>query len=290
MLEGLDKTWREAYNNEITYQYLPPGSYTLKLRSENGESNEFKNISVLKIKVNPPFWKTWWFFSIMVLVVGALLFWIDHIRIRRKTAILEMRSNIADDLHKDINAALSNITILSEMAKIKADREPEKSKEFIEQIHTKSQNMTLAMDDILWSIDPNNDSMENFMLRFREYIDALRSQYNVQIDVLIDPKAKNLQLKMKIRNSVFGLFKSGITNVVRTGGTNCRAHINYEKPHLVYTLEFDTATMDMKQMNNLRQRAELMKKLEELGATLDFKEHTTNAVFVLSIPVKKDGL
>jgi signal transduction histidine kinase len=224
------------------------------------------------------------------LLVVALLFWLDHARIKRKTSILKMRSHIADGLHQDINAVLSNITILSEMARIKADREPEKSKEFIEQIHTKSQNMTMAMDDILWSIDPNNDSMKNFMLRLREHMDALKSQYNVQIDILVDKKAENLELKMKIRNDVYWLFKNGITNVVRTGATNCRIHITYEKPNLIYTLEFDTATMDLKQMNNLRQRAELINRLEDLNATLDFKEHTTSAVFVLSIPVRGDGL
>jgi ligand-binding sensor domain-containing protein len=290
MLDGLDKTWKRVYNNEITYQYLPPGDYTLKLKAENGDGVESKQITTLEIQVNPPFWNTWWFYCVLALLIGGLWFWFDHERIRRKTAILKMRGDIADGLHQDINAVLSNITILSELAKIKADKDPEKSKEFIDQIHTKSQNMTLAMDDILWSIDPNNDSMESFMLRFREYIDALKIQYNTQVDVLVDKKTENLQLKMKIRNDVFWLFKNGITNVVKKGATNCRIHITYEKPNLVYTLEFDTEATDMKLLNNLRQRDELSKKLEELHANLDFKEHKTHAVFVLSIPVKKDGL
>jgi ligand-binding sensor domain-containing protein len=290
MLEGLDKTWKRVSNNEITYQYLPTGDYTLKLKTTNGDGVESKTITMLRITVKPPFWKTWWFYTLLVLLVAGLLFWIDHTRIKRKTAILKMRSHIADGLHQDINAALGNITILSEMAKMKADKEPEKSKEFIEQIHTNSQDMTVAMDDILWSIDPSNDSMENFMLRFRECLDALRNKYNVQIALVVDKKAENLQLKMKIRNDVFWLFKNGITNVVKIGATNCSIHIHYEKPNLVYTLEFDTAAMDIKQLNNLRQRNELSAKLEELDARLDFKEDKANAVFVLSIPVKRDGL
>jgi Y_Y_Y domain len=290
MLDGLDNTWKQVHNNEIIYQYLPPGNYTLNLKSKNGDGIESKTISTLRLYVNPPFWKTWLFYILLALLTGGLLFWLDRERIKRKTAVLKMRSDIADDLHQDINAALSNITILSEMAKLKADREPEKSKEFIEQIHTKSQNMTLAMDDILWSIDPNNDSMENFMLRYREYIEALKNQHNVQIDLLVDKKSESLQLKMKTRNEAFSLFKSGIRNVVRTGGTNCRIHITYEKPMLVYTLQFDTASMDLAQMNNLRLRPELSERLEALNARLDFKEHKQNAVFVLSIPVRRNEL
>ncbi len=290
MLEGLDKTWKRVYNNQITYHYLPPGNYTLKLKSQNGDGVESKEITTLRIEVNPPFWNTWWFYCLLALSAGGLLFWIDHKRIQRKTAILKMRSDIADDLHQDINATLSNITILSQMAKMKADKEPEKSKEFIEQIHTKSQNMTAAMDDILWSIDPNNDSMQNFMLRFREYIDGLRKEYNVEIDALIDKKAESLQLKMQMRNDVFSLFKSGITNMVRAGATNCRIQITYEKPNLIYTLGFDTTSADMEQINNIRQRNELMDRLEELNATLDYNEQRAHAMFVLRIPVKKDGL
>ncbi len=290
MLEGLDNTWKQVSNNEITYQYLPPGNYRLKLLSKNGDGVESKSVTTLLISVTPPFWKSWWFYSMLVVVVGGLLFWLEHERVKRKTNILRMRSDIADGLHRDINAALGNITILSEMARIKADREPEKSKEFIEQIHTRSQNMTVAMNDMLWSIDPSNDSMNNFMLRFMEYVDALKTESGVQIDVLTEKNAANLRLSMQARNDIFWLFKGGITNVVKTGGKHCRIHISYEKPALVYTLEFDKTASDMQQLNNLRQRKELSDKLATLHATLDFREHSTKVVFVLRIPVKTDAL
>ncbi|WP_336518232.1 ligand-binding sensor domain-containing protein [Pollutibacter soli] len=285
-LDGLDKDWKQVTNDEIVYPYLPPGDYTLKLKTRNSMGLESVTESSLTIEVIPPFWRTWWFYLLLALVLGSILFWLDHERIKRKTAMLQMRSNIADDLYKDINTALGNITILSEMAKKKADREPEKSKEFIEQINTKSQNMALAMDDILWSIDPQNDSMKNFMLRFREYIDALKIQYNVQIDVLIDHKAEQLQLKMKTRNGAFSLFKSGITNVVKTGGTNCRIHITYDKPEIVYTLDYDTAEMEIERHTNLRQRVELTEKLKELHARLEYRSGKSGAGFVLKIPVR----
>jgi ligand-binding sensor domain-containing protein len=285
-LDGLDKDWKPVYNNEIIYPYLPPGDYTLRLKSKNGEGVESETTTSLRIEVSSPFWKTWWFYSLLALLAVGLFFWLDHIRIKRKTAILQMRSDIADDLHQDINQTLGQITILSEIARLKADREPEKSKEFIGQIHTRSQTMTRAMDDILWSIDPNNDSMKSFVARFREYVNALKVQYSAEVDILVDKKAENLQLAMKVRNDIFWLFKSGITNALRTGGSNCSIHITYEKPNLIYTLEFDTAVLDMKQLNNIRQREELSARLEALHAKLVFKEHKKKAGFVLSIPVR----
>ena len=287
MLDGLDKTWKPVYNNEITYQYLPPGDYTLKLKSQNGDAVESKKITTLQIHVDPPFWETWWFIISLALLIVALLFWLDHQRMKRKEAIQKMRSNIADGLHREINDALGNITILSEMAKIKADTEPKKSKEFIEQIHTRSNNMTTAMDDILWSIDPNNDSMENFVLRYREYIDSLKIQHNVQVDMLVDKKVNNLLLNMKMRNDIFWLFKGGIRNVIKTGAKNCRIHISYDKPNLIYTLEFDTLDVDPDQLKNLRFRKELLDKIEDVNGKLEYKEYEAKAIFVLGVGLKR---
>lgn len=285
-LEGLDKEWRIAgTNNDAVYSYLPPGRYTFLLKTIDEEGNESAEKKEFTIKINAPFWKTWWFYCLIALAAGGLLFWLDKERTKRKEAVLKMRSDIADDLHKDINTALGNINILSEIAKLKANTEPGKSIEFIEQIHDKSQSMMIAMDDMLWSIDPLNDSMENFILRFKEYIDALRNRHDVQIDLLADKKVEALQLNMKLRKDVFGLFKSGITNVVKTGGADCRIHIAFTNPHLIYTLEFDNTNIDTQQLNNLRQRKELADKLAIIKAKLDLQTHKTLSVFVLSIPV-----
>jgi signal transduction histidine kinase len=285
MLENLDKEWKRVHNNELTYQYLPPGNYTLKLKSMNSEGAESK-ITTLHIQVNPPFWQTWWFYSLIIMLAGGILFWLDHLRVKRKTAMLKMRSDIADNLHRDINAALDNITILSKMAKLKADSEPEKSKEFIEEIHAKSENMTLTMNDMLWSIDPGNDSMQKLLQRFREHIEALKSENRVYIDLLVDKKAEYLPLEMNIRNDVLRLFKDGVRNVIKTGAKNCRIHITCEKSMLIYTLEFDTDTLDLTQLHNIRLRNDLSERLKQLNAKLEFNEYKTSAVFVLSIPVK----
>jgi ligand-binding sensor domain-containing protein len=284
-LEGIDSDWKKINNAEITFQLLPPGEYTLLLKAQHGDGRVSENITKLQIVVEPPFWRTWWFYGLVVISAAVFIYWLDKRRINRKTAVLKMRSDIADELHKDINETLGNITILSEMANRKAEREPGKSKDLIEEINRKSQQMLLAMDDILWSINPENDSMESFILRFREYIDALKSQYETGIDLLVDKNATNLPLEMKRRNQIYSLFKSGVTNVVRTGGRNCKIYIAYERQQLIYTLEYDTMEMDTQRMNLLRQRNELAEKLEALRAKLEFKEYQTKAMFVLSIPV-----
>lgn len=290
MIDELDKTWKRVSNNEITYQYLPPGQYTLRLKSQNGEGAESKSITVLNLQITPPFWKTWWFYSVIGLLIGGILFWLDNARIKRRTAVLKMRSEIADDLHQDIDATLSSITILSTMAKMKADNEPERSKEFINEIHTKSQNMTTAMGEILWSIDPGNDSMEKFMSRYREFVDNLKLRYHARVDVRADRKAEKLHFKMEVRNDLFWLFKDTIINVIQAGVLNCVIHVSYEKPYLIYTLEFDGTSVDIKQLETLHHRDEFTRTLKRLQAKLDFNDHKANAELVLKIPMRREGI
>ena len=127
--------------------------------------------------------------------------------------------------------------------------------------------------------------MEKTILRLKEFIEALKNRHGVQIDLLVDEKVNQLQLNMKQRKDVFWFFKGGISTVVRSGGKNCLIHIIYEKPNLVYILEFDTTNTDMQQLNNLRQRQELSDKLAAANATLEVKELKTKTIFQLTIPV-----
>ena len=285
-LDGLDKDWKMAdKNNQAVYNYLPPGSYTFLLKALDAEGNESGKTSEVKIIVNAPFWKTIWFYSLLILAIGGFLFWLDRQRMQRKEAIQKMRSDIANNLHQEVNIALGNINILSEMANLKVGKEPQKSKEFIEQIHSKSKNMMVAMDDMLWSIKPENDSMAKAIERITEHVDALRNSYGVKINLLIDKKVEALKLNMKTRKNIFWLFKSGSTNIVRTGATDCNIHISIQKQNLVYILEFNTSQMDTQQMNNLLQRQELANKLEEVKGVLHSQLQNKRSTIELTIPL-----
>jgi len=285
-LDGLDKDWKIAdKNNQAVYNYLPPGSYSFLLKAMDAEGNESGKTSGVKIIVDAPFWKTIWFYSLLILLIGGFLFWLDKQRMQRKEAIQKMRSDIADNLHQEVNIALGNINILSEMANLKAGKEPQKSKEFIEQIHSKSKNMMVALDDMLWSIKPENDSMAKAIARITEHVDALRNTYGVKINLLVDKKVEALKLNMKIRKNIFWLFKSGSTNIVRTGATDCNIYISVQRQVLVYTLEFNTSQMDVQHMNNLLQRQELADKLKEVNGVIQSQLQNKRSTIELTIPV-----
>ncbi|HYC30263.1 MAG TPA: triple tyrosine motif-containing protein, partial [Chitinophagaceae bacterium] len=282
-----DKDWvRSETQPRATYPYLGPGTYKFKVRTRSSDGIFSANTTELVIHVNAPFWRTWWFFSLLALAGALILFWLDRERMKRKEAIQRMRSNIAGNLHQDINTALSNINILSEMARRKADNnEIQKSKEFIEQIHAKSRNMIVAMDDMLWSIDPQNDSMAKTMLRFKEYVAELNNRYGVNIEMSMEEKLKALKLGMQSRHEAFILFKEVTEGMLKICATSCKIHIGTQKNGMVYTMETrNNGCCDVQQLHRLPQRQDIAARLSSLRTTSRVITHKETSVLELVIP------
>jgi len=285
MLEGIDKGWKRADNDgTIEYNYLPPGKYTLKLTCfrEDGTPGEITSLPLL---IAAPFYRTWWFYTLMALLAGALLFWFDRQRIKRREAVHKMRTDIAGNLHQEVNTALQNINILSEMARIKADKDIDKSKEFIEQIHGKSQTMMTAMDDMLWSIDPVNDTMEKTILRMQEFIDSLSNRQEALISLLVDQRVKKLNLNMQLRHDAFILFRESLRHIVAAGVRDCKVHLATEKNNLLFTVQCSNTGANMQQLNNLLHSIDMEQRIKNINGTLDTAIHKSNTVLMVKVPV-----
>jgi glucose-6-phosphate-specific signal transduction histidine kinase len=285
-LQGLDKDWRVADKSmNALYSYLPPGRYTLMLQVIDPEGKLSGNQTSLNIVVQTPFWKSWWFYSLLGIGAAFLLYWLDRQRMQRKEAMQKVRTDIAGGLHQDVNNALNNINILSEIARLKWDNEPQKAKEYVEQIQAKSHNMIIALDDMLWSLAPENDTMEKTILRVKEFADALTQRHGTSIELGIDKKVERLQLDMKLRHEAFLLFKEGLRSLVEAGTPNCTVHLALERGKLIFTIEFENRGCDMQQLNNLLQRRDMEARLTSLKAKLDVQVHKSRSVFLLQLPL-----
>ncbi|MFY7839366.1 MAG: ligand-binding sensor domain-containing protein [Lacibacter sp.] len=288
-MEKLDKEWRVAERDfNAVYSYLPPGTYRFLVKAEDAGMKSGP-VTTLTIVIKPPFWKSWWFYGLLLLFGAGLLYWIDKERMKRKEALLQMRTSIANNLHEEVNTALNNINMLSEMARIKADKDAEKSKEFIEQIHSKSHNMIIAMDDMLWSIDPENDSMEKTVLRLNEYIAAQNNRNNSLFELQVDERILKLKLNMQLRHETFLLFKETIVALIKANVQQCRIFIGLERGSLMYTAEFSNEGGDMQQLTNVLHSNEMTRRQHALHAVVDTNFHKNHSILTLKIPADRPG-
>ncbi|MEM8566488.1 MAG: two-component regulator propeller domain-containing protein, partial [Bacteroidota bacterium] len=81
-LDGFESEWNYVDNPGATYTNLSPGTYTLRIKSTNSDGVWGEEVKTLTIIVTPPFWATWWFLTLLGLVVLGAIYSIYLIRIR----------------------------------------------------------------------------------------------------------------------------------------------------------------------------------------------------------------
>lgn len=88
-LEGYDEDWRPATKeNHAVYANLPPGHYVFHVSACNSNGSCSEELK-MEVVVAPPFWRTWWFYILVVITVITILF--TYIKIRERNLILEKK-------------------------------------------------------------------------------------------------------------------------------------------------------------------------------------------------------
>ncbi|MGL1889893.1 MAG: hypothetical protein OCD76_25495 [Reichenbachiella sp.] len=72
-ISGIDDTWSEWTSKPlITLSYLQPGSYSLDIRTQDAFGN-IEQLEIFNFEVNPPYWKTLWFYGLQILIMISLV-------------------------------------------------------------------------------------------------------------------------------------------------------------------------------------------------------------------------
>ncbi|HKK44968.1 MAG TPA: two-component regulator propeller domain-containing protein, partial [Balneolaceae bacterium] len=171
-LEGLDDDWSAITSqNIVTYIKLPPGTYTFRVRAKNRDGIWSSTPANASFVIETPLWQQVWFIILMaVIAVSAIVLVVMMIYQARLTQLLHvkhMRDTIATDLHDDIGSSLSSISIFSELARRQLMKSPMHAANLMQRIERISRDLIDAMDDIVWSINADNDSLEDAILRIQ---------------------------------------------------------------------------------------------------------------------------
>jgi ligand-binding sensor domain-containing protein/two-component sensor histidine kinase len=215
-LDGADEDWIRAEGPpHATYTLLPPGHYTFMVKAENEEGLASKKITQLRIYIAPPFWRTPWFIGLVALVLCGLAYYWHRMRIERLLQIERVRTRLARDLHDDMGSTLSSINILSNMAIKKIESDQQVTKDYMVKISDNSSRMMEAMDDIVWSINPINDTMRKMLARMKEFAGDVLEARDIEYSFQTDEAVKEMTFTMDQRREIFLIFKEAINNIVK---------------------------------------------------------------------------
>ena len=215
--KGGDTVWNKIEGKpELIFSELSSGKYQLLLRAGNGYSDYSNRITSFEIQIVPPFWQTMWFKVIIFVAVGIVFYGLYRYRMWQMRRVEIIRNNIASDLHDDIGSTLNSISIYSEVAKQQAGKEIPA----LDLIGVNSRKIIESMSDIVWTINPENDSFEKIIVRMRSFAYQLFKAKKVEYTFEVDEKLNSITLPMQVRKNFYLVFKEAITNLIKYSGAN----------------------------------------------------------------------
>ena len=225
-LEGLEDEWVDAGpRRSAEYGYLRPGTYRFRVLACNNDDVWSEKEALLAFRVLPRFWQTWWFeggagFGITAAIslgVIALTRRRDRgklERVARQHALERERARIARDIHDDLGASLTRISLLSQSARAELNGQHPAAGD-VDQIYTTARELTRAMDEIVWAVNPKHDTLDSLVAYLGRFAQTFLNTAGIRcrLDVPMNPPA--WALTAEVRHNVFLAFKEALNNVVK---------------------------------------------------------------------------
>ncbi|MGH7993294.1 MAG: sensor histidine kinase, partial [Limisphaerales bacterium] len=225
-LDGSETDWVNAgARRTVNYNYIPPGNYSFQVIACNNDGIWNGTGASIAFGVLPYFWQTLWFHIlawVMIVAASGGLVWFDtRRRMRRKLERLEWqraveheRARIAHDIHDDLGAHLTRISMLSESACGELDH-PERAATGLNQISDTAREFTRAMDEIVWAVNPQHDTLDSlasYLGNFaQEFLGSLDIRCRLDVPLQLPP----WPVTAEVRHNLFLAFKEALHNVVK---------------------------------------------------------------------------
>lgn len=227
-LEAIDAEWSAPSEQRTVSLNLSPGEYQFLVRAVNADGIVSENPAALSFTIARPVWLRWWFLILLTLVIAGLIYLIYSYRLKRLLELEKVRTRIATDLHDDIGSSLSQIAILSEIARHKGG-----ANEPLDLIADTSREMVDSMADIIWAINPRRDNLNDLIGRMRNLASEMTefTDINLRFNLSGVESEDSLQLGADLRREIYLIFKETVNNLVK--------HADCKRAEIEFRLEAD---------------------------------------------------
>lgn len=152
---------------------------------------------------------------ILIFSIGVLLIIWNKNQSKKYKKLINIRNSIARDLHDDVGATLSSISFYTDAAKQRiSQNKPDEALAILEEMGESARNTIENMSDIVWMVNPKNDSFENLFQKIEDYARKMASSNAIEVEYIntIDHLSKIDLIK---RRDIYLICKESINNAVK---------------------------------------------------------------------------
>jgi signal transduction histidine kinase len=229
-LRGVDPDWGPATNDRTAlYLNLAPGHYRFEARAVASHGLASPRPASVAFTILPPIWQRWWFQLAAGAMVAAAAYSVYRARLSRLLALERVRARLATDLHDDLGARLSRISILAEVAARRVSSDARSAGRLLGEVGETARSLIEAADDITWSVDPRQDDLASLVARIRRFVGELLEARDIAWTFEAPVTGARIKLSPERRRHVLLVFQEASNNVVRHAGAR----------HVVMSLRLD---------------------------------------------------
>ncbi len=295
-LEGWDPDWIQSGTlNEVRYNNLNPGNYTFKLRAANAAGNWTPDAYTIDIYIRAPFWKTTWFYALIIVLLLLIIIsstrFFAQLKLKKQIITLERqkemdkeRQRISREMHDDIGAGLTQITLMSESVKSKTGFTAITE---LEEIADTSRQLVSNMSEIVWSLNPANKTLEQLMAYMREQLHKQLEYSNIEYTIQLPDAAGDIILSNEYRRNLFLVTKEIVNNAIKySGAKQLQLHASIIDNYFICSIEDDGLGFDLNEVMRGNGLKNIRFRIEELNGQLDIQtEIGKGARFEYRIPL-----
>ena len=300
MLEGEDPDWIQSGTQRFArYTNLRPGEYLFRVKACNNDGTWNEQGAFVRLTIVPPFWMTPWFLVLAFIAgisgIAGSVRYLELRKIKRRMEALEAqhaldreRARISQDMHDEVGSTLTRIAILGELAQ-RNIREPEETKLQLEKISEMSRHVIDSLGEIVWALNPKNDTLDNLLAYTRQYVAEFFEITPVRCVLEFPDAVQPIPLSAEFRRNIFLTVKEAVHNVVR--------HANAAEVCVTCSMAGITLSVSVKDNGNGFSSAEtgelgnglanMRKRIEDIGgriAILSAPGSGTSVSFQVDLP------
>ena len=300
-LEGYEKDWVEAGRRPfVVYPKLVPGHFKFHVTACNEDDVWNETPISLAVIVQPPFWRTWWFYGATALSLFALVAGIVHYlstqKLQRQLAILKQqealekeRSRIARDIHDQVGASLTQVALLGELVETDKDL-PDEVQAHAQQISLTARETTRALDEIVWTVNPSNDTLEGLINYICKHAQEFLAIAGLRYRLEVPEGLPATPISPEVRHNVFLASKEAVTNIVRHAkATSAWVRLRLEATSFTLEIEDNGCGLADPDAPSVRNGLRNMRKrMEDIGGTFSLTRGAEGGALVrLVVPITK---
>ena len=225
-LEPLDRDWFDAGTRQTaSYPFVPSGNYSFLVSASTSDDNWGPMTTMLTVAVAHHFWQAWWFLGLALVGVLCAVAGASRLVVKRKLQrrlrqleqekVLEReRTRIAQDLHDEMGAKLCRISFLSEDARRASELPPVLRNQIIS-ISDASREVLHSLDEIVWAVNPRNDSLEPVASYIGQYAQDYFHETGIQCELDIPAQFPFYPLSSHLRHHLFHAVHEALTNTLK---------------------------------------------------------------------------